>query len=294
MTTTPQETQPNDVQPKQTSLRERLGVHNPDGSVNWLKMLTYAEPSTGKTYLYGTITEWPEEFLPALLIDVDGGTDTLRWKSEIDITPPVRSSADMKKVYDEIAADCTKSGGYYKSICIDNTSEYQKIDMNEVMVEAKRTANDPSKVNIYAPSQREWGINGERMRITIRSFRDLPCHFFCMAHMQQREDKVTKINQIWPGMPGQMRHEILGFFQVGGYMTVYTGEDGDTHRQIQFKKTVKVQARDRFQVLPDVMQDDPTIPQIWKIIKDSGAIIREDDPLQVPSAVEQLQGAISQ
>jgi hypothetical protein len=286
----------NDTQPKQTSLRERLGVHNPDGSVNWLNALIYGEPSSGKTFLFGTIVEWPEEFLPALLIDIDGGTDTLRHHPQIDISPPVRSSAALKKIYDEVA----KEPDYYKTIGIDNASEYQKIDMNEVMQEAKTNANDPSKVNIYAPSQREWGINGERMRITIRSFKDLPCHTLCFAHVSEREDKLTKVHGIWPGMPGQMRHEILGFFSVGGYLSVYE-EGGDVFRQIQFKKTRRVQVRDRFQVLPDLMKDNPTIPQIWKIIKDSGAKIVENDPLQIPnapapqlSATQQLQGAISQ
>lgn len=295
MTTTPAETPPREL-----TLAERIGATNFDGKVDWLNGIFIGEPGAGKTYLYGTITDWPEEFLPALLVDLDGGTDTLRFKTQIQRTKPIRSLAQLQALYDEISADCSKTGGYYKSICLDNISELQKMDMNEVMLEAKRTANNPDNVDIHVPSPREWGKNNERMRIIIRAFRDLPCHTICMAHSQEREDKTTKVDRIWPGMPGQMRHEILGFFSVGGYISIYE-DGGEVKRQIQFKKTRKVQARDRFQVLPDVMMDNPTLPQIWKIIKDSGATIKQPDPLAIPTAqpataptpVESLQGAIS-
>jgi hypothetical protein len=184
----------------------------------------------------------------------------------------------LKELYRELAADFSSGASFYKSICLDNITELQKMDMNEVMVEAKASANNPENVDLYVPSQREWGKSGERMRIVIRSFRDLPCHTICMAYTDERENKLTKINQIWPGMPGKLRHEISGFFSVIGYMSVYE-EGGETHRQIQFKKTRVVQARDRFQVLPELMKNDPTLPDVWRIIKESGAQLHVDDPL---------------
>lgn len=275
------------------SLKDLIGAFEPDGSVPWLNMLLYGEPSAGKTFLFGTITEWPEEFLPALLIDIDGGWDTIRHKKGIQITPPIRSLGQLEDLYAKLSANYSKGDKYYKSICLDNVSELQKMDMNEVMLEAKLKANNPDNVDIYVPSPREWGKNGERMRKIIRAFRDLPCHTIVMAHFNTQEDKMTKIDRIWPGMPGQMRHEILGFFSVGGYISVYD-EGGDTKRQIQFKKTKKVQARCRFvdeddvPVLPDVMIDNPTLPQIWKIIKDSGAKIKDES-----ATVSALQAAVT-
>lgn len=265
------------------SLKDLIGAFNPDGSVNWLNLLLYGEPSAGKTYFFGSVVDWPEEFLPALLIDIDGGWETLRHKSEIDISPPIRTIESLTNLYNTLSANYSKGDRYYKIIGLDNISELQKMDMNEVMREAKRTANNPEKVDVDVPSQREWGKNGERMRKIIRAYRDLPCHTICMAHFSEREDKMTKIDRIWPGMPGQMRHEILGFFAVAGYLSVYE-EGGEIKRQIQFKKTKKVQARDRFQILPDVMLDNPTLPQIWKIIKDSGAKIKDDSTISALQA----------
>src|SRR5215467_3710534 len=227
--------------PQPKTLKELIGAFSPDGSVPNLKMLLYGEPSAGKTFFFGTCVEWPEEFLPALLVDIDGGWDTLRNHPEIDISQPIRSFEDLKALYEKLAADFSKGVKHYKSICLDNISELQKMDMNEVMREAKMSANNPDKVDLYVPSQREWGKNGERMRIIIRAFRDLPCHNICMAHFSEREDKMTKVDRLWPGMPGQMRHEILAFFSVAGYISIYE-EGGEVKRQIQFKKTKRVQA----------------------------------------------------
>lgn len=264
-------------------VKSLIGARNLDGSVDWLNMMLYGEPSAGKTFFYGTAEEWPEEFLPALLIDIDGGYDTIRNRPLIDISPPVRSLAKLTDIYEKLSADFSTGKQYYKSICIDNVSELQKIDMNEVMREAKLTANNPDNVDVYVPSPREWGKNGERMRVIVRAFRDLPCHTIVMAHIDEREDKMTKVNRLWPSMPGKMRHELLGFFSVAGYISVY--EEGDeVKRQIQFKKTRKVQARDRFQVLPDLMKENPTLPQVWKIIKDSGAVIKDESTISALAA----------
>jgi len=264
------------------TLKERIGATSPDQLFKYLKALVYGEPGAGKTHLFGTITADPEHFLPALLLDIDGGTSTIRTKTEVDVKP-VRSIAKLKEIYKEVAAE----PDYYKCIGVDNLSELQKLDMNEVMVEYKETANNPDNIDIYVPDQRAWGKSGERMRIIVRSLRDLPCHVFMFAHLEEREDKVTKLNRIWPSLPGKLRHEISGFFDVVGMISTYE-EGNEIFRQIQFAKTRRVSAKDRFSVLDQVMMQNPTIPQIWSKIASSDVKPKVDDPLQV------LKGAVSQ
>lgn len=272
--------------PKELTLKERIGA-KPPTHAEWLNAIFYAEPGAGKTHLFGTCALDPENFLPALAIDIDGGVhDTLAGKfDEVDISPPIRSMDALKELYREIAADPY----YYKTIGIDNGTELQKLDMNDVMLEAKRTAQNPDNVDIYVPSQREWGKSGERMRIIIRAFRDLPCHTILLMHIEEREDKIMKIPRLWPSMPGKLRNELAGFFSVVGYLSTYEAE-GSVYRQIQFGKTKRVQAKDRFNALPGLMTENPTLPQIWKLIRDSGAQISSDDPL---SPIDALKGAIN-
>ena len=95
-------------------------------------------------------------------------------------------------------------------------------------------------------------------------------------------------------MPGKLRHELSGFFSVVGYLSTYNMEGGGVARQIQFLKTDKVQAKDRFQALPAIMPDSPTLPEIWKLIKESGATIKDaSDPLEVGTPVDALKQAIA-
>ena len=198
MTTVTQEQSPSQANsdpepPKELSLKERIGATSPTGQVEWMNDIFYGEPGAGKTHLFGTCED-DESFLPALLIDIDGGTDTLRHRTKIDISPPIRSMTDLQALYKEVAAE----PDYYKAIGIDNLTELQKLDMNEIMLEAKRTASNPDNVNIYVPSQREWGICQEHMRIIIRAFRDLPCHTICLAHIEDKQDQLTLKHRLWP------------------------------------------------------------------------------------------------
>lgn len=282
LTTTQQSANSNQVSqtpPRELTLAERIGAKAPDGTVKHLNALIYAEPGGGKTHLFGTVQDDPENFLPALLVDIDGGTDTIRHRNKIDISPPIRSMKALQDLYKEIAAE----PDYYKSIALDNITELQKMDMNAVMREAKANANNPDNVDIYVPSPREWGKSGERMRIIIRAFRDLPSHTIALAHIEEKEDNMTKVPRLWPSMPGKLRHELAGFFSVVGYLSTYEESENNElviKRQIQFAKTRRVQAKDRFQALPPLMKDNPTLPQIWKLIQDSGAQIKEDNPLE--------------
>lgn len=264
------------------TLVERIGAESPDQVFKYGKFLIYGEPGAGKTHLFGTVEDDPENFLPALLIDIDGGTATIRTRKNVKVKP-IRSIEKLQALYKEIAAE----PDYFKTIGVDNLSELQKIDMNAVMKEAKETANNPDNIDIYVPGQREWGKSGERMRIIVRHIRDLPCHVFMFAHLDEREDKATKLMRIFPSLPGKLRHELAGFFDVVGMISTYESEN-EVFRQIQFAKTRRVSAKDRFNVLPQVMKDNPTIPQIWEIIANSNVTPQRQDPLEVlKSAVTQ-------
>jgi phage nucleotide-binding protein len=238
-------------------LRAALKVGRPK-QIEFINLMTYGDPGSGKTYLCGTAEDDPRTS-PVLLIDVEGGTITVR-KRNIDVVQ-ARSLNEVQKIYNTLY----KAGEdiYYKTVCVDSFSELQKLDMRFIMKQAKETAKDPDKVDIDVPSMREWGKSLEHMRTMARAFRDLPCNTIltALAHTEKEEGQPDKI---FASLSGKARNEIPGFMDIFGYL--YTRQQGTTTvRRLQLARTAKVAAKDRTDLLGDSI-DNPTIPMIWDII----------------------------
>jgi hypothetical protein len=192
-----------------------------------------------------------------LLIDIEGGTLTLR-RRNIDVVQ-VRNMKQIEAVHNEIANDTER---YYKTVGIDSLTELQKLDMRTVMMEQYN--KKPDSTDMFVPSQREWGKSGERVRMIVRAFRDLPVNTIVTALMSSDKDERSGITSFFPSFPGKLRSEIPGFFDVVGLLTTFN-EDGGVHRQLQFAKTQRVVAKDRTDSLGETMID-PSIPLMWERI----------------------------
>lgn len=250
--------------------------------VKFVNILIYAEPGGGKTHFAGTSNDSPNTS-PYLAIDIDGGMATLLKRWPDTPTKPLRSIRELQTTYDELAKSVGQPD-FPKTISLDNLSELQKLDMNTVMVDTKNTAQNPDKVDIYVPSQREWGKSSERMRIIIRAFRDLPCNTIMLAHYAETKDERTGVVKMHPSLPGKLKNELAGFFDIVGFLKVYT-ENGEVKREIQFAKTDRVAAKDRFDVLPQLMKDNPTFPQIYDTVLASRPEIPNDAASALLAAV---------
>jgi phage nucleotide-binding protein len=240
-------------------LREALKVQ-PPSNIEYIKALIYGDPGVGKTVLCGTAADH-EDTSPVLMIDIEGGTVSIRNK-KVDVVT-ARSLMEVQRIYNTLR----KAGDnlYYKTVCVDSLSELQKLDMVMVMKQAKQTAKDPDKINEDVPSMREWGISLNHMRVISRAFRDLPCHIIItsLAH-SHREDENSAEEKVL-NLAGKARNEIPGFMDIFGYL--YTERRGATTiRRLQLAKTRRVAAKDRTDLLGDVIEE-PTIPDIWNILK---------------------------
>lgn len=247
--------------PEKLTIKDLLGAQSPMESVPYLNDLTYGDPGAGKTFMLGTCAD-SELFSPMLLLDIEGGTMTLRHHpaGKVDVVQ-VRSMDQIVKICNNLQL---KNNGYYKSVGIDTLTELQKLDMNTVMGEFYD--KDPDKHDKDVPNQRAWGKSGERVRRIIRAYRDLPMHFFATAHVAEREDERTGRLTLYPSLPGKLRAEVPGFFDVVGYLrAVQGGEDEGIVRVLQVAKTDRIVAKDRTNALGDVIHN-PTIPEMWELI----------------------------
>jgi len=247
------------------SIRDDLGVMSPD-QIEYLNLLVFGEPGAGKTYLAGTAQDHPKTS-PVLVLDVEGGTTTLRHRPDVDVIQ-VRSIEQIIAVHNKLVTD---NKGYYKTVVIDSLTELQKLDLSDIMKELvqRRPDRDPD-----VPDVREWGKTGVHMRKIVRHFRDLPMNTILTALVDPYKDSTGSV-VYYPNLPGKMRTELAGFFDVVGYLYTRPSEEGEENGQainriIQFTGTQKVIAKDRTATLGHFMEN-PTIPLMFDAIHGNNA-----------------------
>lgn len=232
----------------------------PPDALGYLNLLIYGHPGSGKTWLGGTAADSPLTS-PMLVLDVEGGTTTLRHKSDIDVIQ-VRSPEHVKEIHDELRVN---NNGFYKTVMIDSVTELCKLDMRSVMKEA--AGKNPNQ-DIDVPSQREWGKSNEHIRRIVRAFRDLELNTIITALMISEKDEQTGQVTFYPSVPGKLKSEVPGFLDIVGYL--HTSIEGEEiTRVIQFAQTQKIRAKDRTSALGTKMLD-PTIPDMWALIHPNG------------------------
>lgn len=237
------------------TLAERLGAKPPDQKAKFFNFLVYGEPGAGKTVLIGTAADDPILY-PVLVADVEGGVASIRKKTSVDVVS-IRTMKELENVVNALANDTTK---YYKTFAIDSITELEKLDMLEIMKKTALTNTNP-KFDPEVPSPREWGKTGLHMREVLRAARDLELHTIVTALEAQETDDATDLTKYFPSIPGKLRGEIAGFFDIVGRLEAKP-KQGNIIRTLQTQKTNRVIAKDRFAVL-DALVENPTLPEMW-------------------------------
>ncbi|KKM82658.1 hypothetical protein LCGC14_1317240 [marine sediment metagenome] len=260
-----------------------LELQTPAAISSHLKILVYADPGVGKTYFLGT-ADSDKRLTPALLVDTEGGTLTIRGKKNIDVVR-VRSYDDIVKLIGHLRMpDHSKcSHRKWKSIMIDSLTELQKQIMQEILRAGfvKNPSKDPDVAEM-----RDWGKNAERVRKVVRAFRDLEGYHIIFTLLQREiKDDNSGIVTIKPSLPGQLADDIAGFIDIVGFLQIVReeeskGEDDKKTKKVTVYRRMVVQpitraiAKDRSDVLGEVI-NDPTLPKmldaIAKEVQDNGS-----------------------
>lgn len=239
---------------------EKVGNKNPS-----LNILIYGDSGTGKTTLAGSADEVPE-MRNVIVVDLEGGTESLRAKYGNVDTVRVKSWSEMQSVYNELH----RGGHGYNTVVVDSLTECQKFNMYTIMTElVDRKVDEGKDVDPDIPSVREWGKNIEQMRKFVRAMRDLPIHTIFTALEQEKKDDKTGAIRVKPSLSGKLADEVAAFLDVVMYYYVKEvpteGGEAEIKRVLLTRRTAKHTAKDRSGKLPTFLVD-PTMKSLYEIM----------------------------
>jgi phage nucleotide-binding protein len=233
-----------------------LPIQRPRLREDFINLLVYGEPGIGKTILLGSADDVPE-MRPVLIMDVEGGTFSLRDRNpDVDIVR-VTTWKEVQDVYDELQAGRTT----YRTVVLDSLTEIQKFSMYQIMIDTKirKPEADPD-----VPSMHDWSKNIEQIRRFVRAFRDLPMNALFTALAKSDRNPKTGIVTKQPYLSGKLSSEVAGFLDIVVYM--YTKNDGENLRRLLLTgATDEYIAKDRSGRLPLVVEE-PTMKNLHQII----------------------------
>jgi hypothetical protein len=227
----------------------------------YLNVLVYGDYGTGKTVLAGSAEE-VAEMAPVLVLDYEGGTESLRRTYPGVHVLRVTDWDQMQNVYDELHRT---NGGGYKTIILDSLTEIQKFSMYAIMEKhvvdalAKGDEVDPD-----VPGMRQWGKNAEQTRKFVRAFRDLPVHTIFTALAKTDKDPKTGKQKTVPSLSGKIAQEVPAFLDVVVYYYIKRVED-EERRMLLCNATEGNTAKDRTGKLPMVLEA-PTMSKVFQLI----------------------------
>lgn len=238
-----------------------LVVRKPTEVSQFFNMMIYGEQGTGKTTLAASASV-VEALSPVLLIDVEGGTQSLVGLYEDISVVEAKSWQSLVKLHRVLE----RGNHPYKTVIIDNMSEAQKLSMAAIMVDVVAKAKDEGEDrDPDVPSVREWGKLLVQMERMTRHFRDLPMNVIFTAWVDEDKNKEG-VKERRPGFQGKFAAEVAGYVDLVLYLYVKELKDNpEPSRLLLTKKTSKIYAKDRRRKFPQIIEE-PTMQMLYNYL----------------------------
>jgi len=203
-----------------------------EGEYATFNMMIYGEPGEGKTPLLGTVVDVPS-MLPALLIDCDAGTLSIREKDGLNTLHLSKMAAGLSSEGKEVTPWRALEEAYrwlsqeehdYKTIMLDGGSEIQRYCELECIafgIERKQSGDHDPELAELADYRR---IH-ERMKRMYMRFRDIQTkdgrsiNFLATAHEGKAQDPLSGKMHVQPLFMGKAAVLISSVFDIIGRLT---------------------------------------------------------------------------
>lgn len=227
---------------------------------SFLNILVYGKSGVGKTTFAGSADAVPA-LRPVIVVDIEGGTESLRNSYPGVETVRVTTWKEMQQVYNTLY----EGKHEYRTVVLDSLTEIQKFNMYNIMHDLVALKPD---IDPDIPDMRMWGKNIEQLRRFIRGFRDLPMNTVFTALVKEDKDSKTGAITMKPMMSGKLADETAAFLDIVTYMYVKQVSKDDevvTKRLMLTQATESQVAKDRSGRLPTIIES-PDLGEMYKLI----------------------------
>lgn len=204
----------------------------------------------------------------------------------------------LEELYWELSELLERDPDAIAGVAWDSITEIHKVLLRNVSVyqneRAKRRGE--SRLKNAAPGDilndaftdlSDYGIMADQMRLMLRRYRDLPCHFAVSALERRDVDDDGRV-VYRPAVTPALINDLLGFMDVVAHTsTKEFDDDGDEEYQGLFRPIGKYRGKDRFKSLPPHLVD-PTFLRVVQYVNDD-IELDTDDVMQ--AALERRGGA---
>lgn len=270
-----------------------LGFIALDEADEFLNVLWYGREGTGKTTDVAMMANLDHPG-KVLVVNSEGGlkasalrrrgVDTSRlilWPTPGDAITFDR----LEALFLKLQADLTEDPKSWAGVGFDSLTEIHKTLLDDIVqnavAKAARAGKDRDR---FFTDRADYGVMTEQVRLLVRRFRDLPCHFGITCLERRDQDDDTGKIFYGPALTPALQTDVLGYVDLvirtegdelqteDGPVTEFTGL---TRPQGRYR------AKDRFDATPRLLVD-PDFLRIHAYV--TGIIDETSDPAQEDSA----------
>lgn len=171
--------------------------------------------------------------------------------------------------------------GSIVGVAWDSLTEIHKVLLRDVVDKridkAERTGKGDT--DPFFTDRSDYGVMTEQLRMLIRRYRDLPCHFAASA-LERRDIDDDGVVTYRPALTPALQTDVYGYMDVVCHTTVEEIDDDDERDLFTgiFRPAGKYRAKDRFGAMPHRMVD-PTFQRVVAYVNDELEV--DTDPVQL-------------
>jgi len=241
-----------------------------------LNILYYGPGGTGKT----TDLAFMANLGRVLYVDAESGIkrgplERLGVKTaNIEILDVTVGFAPFEQAFWDIKSDLAADPDSWAGTVWDSVTEIHKAFLDDVVIAGVAKAQRQGKErDRFFIERGDWGVMTDQMRLLIRRYRDLPCHFGMAALERREQDDDGKV-VYQPGVTPALQNDLIGYMDVVCHTsTELVGAAEEFHGL--FRPVGKYQGKDRFGALPRRLVA-PTFDRVLSYI--DGSLSRDTDP----------------